>query len=73
MMDAREFKPKWENAPEWAEYLAMDSDGSWWWHIEKPKKESGYWVSDSAHELAALLIEFTECFDWEKTLKKRPK
>ena len=31
-------KPAWSDAPEWANYLAMDKNGEWWWHEDKPTK-----------------------------------
>ena len=29
-------KDVWENAPEWANWLAMDGDGVWWWYECEP-------------------------------------
>ena len=29
-------KPDWKDAPEWANYLAMDSDEEWYWHEMEP-------------------------------------
>lgn len=29
-------KPDWGKSPEWANHLAMDSDGSWWWYEDQP-------------------------------------
>ena len=29
-------KPSWDDAPEWARYLAQDDDGWWYWFDEKP-------------------------------------
>ena len=29
-------KPDWRFAPSWANWLAMDDDGAWGWHSEKP-------------------------------------
>jgi hypothetical protein len=29
-------KPEWKKAPKWAQWLAMDLDGEWWWFEEKP-------------------------------------
>lgn len=29
-------KPSWEDAPEWANYLAMDEDGDWYWFKFEP-------------------------------------
>lgn len=30
------YRPRWEDAPTWAKYLAMDSTGYWYWYEEKP-------------------------------------
>jgi len=29
-------KPNWNDAPEWAEWLAQEENGDWFWHEEKP-------------------------------------
>jgi hypothetical protein len=29
-------KPSWRDAPSWAQWLAQDSDGEWFWYSEKP-------------------------------------
>lgn len=29
-------KPDWKDAPPWAQWLAMDSDGEWHWFEEEP-------------------------------------
>lgn len=41
-------KPDWKDAPDWANYLAMDDDGIWVWYDERPRfaTESGRWVSE---------------------------
>lgn len=37
-------KPSWDQAPEWANYLAMDADGTWYWYKNQPELNvSGYW------------------------------
>lgn len=30
-------KPDWKDAPEWANYLAMDGGEYWYWYESKPK------------------------------------
>ena len=35
-------KPNWKDAPEWANWLAMDLGGYWWWYEYKPKFSSWY-------------------------------
>lgn len=29
-------KPNWEDAPKWANWLAMDANGTWWWYEAEP-------------------------------------
>ena len=29
-------KPDWKNAPEWANWLAMDNSGEWFWYEIEP-------------------------------------
>lgn len=31
-------KPSWQNAPEWANWLAMDEDSGWYWYEYVPLK-----------------------------------
>ena len=37
-------KPDWKNAPEWANWLAQDEDGPWYWFQSKPEpmKREGF-------------------------------
>ncbi len=63
-------KPSWKDAPEWAQYLAMDKDGAWYWYAKEPAL-SGYWywvVSCGMYEL----IEKDTSGDWLESLEKRP-
>jgi hypothetical protein len=66
-------KPCWENAPRWANYLAQDSDGSWWWHENKPEisgvdDHHGEWESSGGQ------IDIAEpCGEnWHDSLEERP-
>ena len=34
-------KPSWKDAPEWAQYLAMDEDGHWLWYANEPEIREG--------------------------------
>lgn len=68
-------KPDWKDAPEWAQWLAQDSSGSWGWYQKKPViRSEGTFVWD---------IESTgdnwvcPCFEkpnikWAETLERRP-
>ena len=36
-------KPDWKDAPAWANWLAMDSDGEWYWYALEPSIMEGVW------------------------------
>ncbi|MGL4585298.1 MAG: hypothetical protein ACRCVU_20265 [Flavobacterium sp.] len=40
-------KPNWDSAPEWANYLTMDQDSTWWWHKNEPYIDGKFWTSCS--------------------------
>ena len=40
-------KPDWDDAPEWAKYLAMDDDGSYYWFDSEPELHRGTFYSKS--------------------------
>lgn len=37
--------PDWKDAPEWAQWLAQDSDGEWYWFACEPSIECGTYYS----------------------------
>lgn len=61
-------KPDWKTAPDWANYLAMDADGDWYWYENKPEPwHDSAWSSKSGRfDIAA------EREDWQQTLEVRP-
>ena len=63
-------KPSWDDAPEWAQWLAMDEDGRWWWYEEKPVLQTNYfyWLGSKMEESLPVLDKFTP---WDESLKKR--
>lgn len=61
-------KPSWSDAPEWANWLAMDEDGRWYWFEHQPEYASdGVWrdYEDGRYETAIKLV------DAEDTLEER--
>lgn len=41
-------KPDWKDAPAWADYVAMNASGNWWWFQKKPKYIGGHcrvWIN----------------------------
>jgi hypothetical protein len=65
-------KPDWNDAPEWAQWMAQDKGGEWYWYEHKPKlmharHEVDYSVrSESRCQLAR------EIPGWDKTVERRP-
>lgn len=60
-------KPDWKDAPEWANFLAMDADGVWAWFEKKPvwNRVAHMWSCDcgkweNATEAAPLLLPTVE-------------
>lgn len=43
-------KPDWRDAPDFAQYLAMDSNGMWTWFELEPEWESQIWGEPSIGE-----------------------
>lgn len=39
-------KPDWKDSPEWAKFLAMDSDEEWCWFEQEPSfsESAGRWM-----------------------------
>jgi hypothetical protein len=59
-------KPDWKDAPEWAQYVAMDFGGSWYWYEEKPEFKLSRWRCVHGR------VEGTYLPDPETTLEQRP-
>jgi hypothetical protein len=61
-------KPNWSDSPAWAQYLAMNYDGTWYWYKEKPTLTFSWWKStDHLIKHAEVITE-----DWRDTLEERP-
>jgi len=59
----------WEDAPEWAEWAAMDMDGEWWWYENEPETDSSVedgWFGDG------LLQQMLYSTPWHKSITQRP-
>jgi hypothetical protein len=65
-------KPSWENAPDWANFVAMDSDGIWWWYGGRPEKLKDIWQASSINEMAEPIDGILGGADWEESLEERP-
>jgi len=67
-----EGKPDWGSAPEWAQWLAQDEDGSWWWYEFRPEPvfTQEMWEIDRGEIAVAGVTEVSG--DWHATLEQRP-
>lgn len=41
-------KPTWNTAPQWANWLALDEDGQWYWYASKPEWIETFWGASGA-------------------------
>ena len=60
-------KPDWEYAPEWANFLACDCNGSWFWYENKPMCGDGEFIAAKRGK-----FELASSFDWSESLESRP-
>ncbi len=62
-------KPNWNVAPEWAECLAMDRDGTWYWYETKPIADSfdKVWTTNDRALMAIPLNT-----KWKEAIEQRP-
>jgi hypothetical protein len=63
-------KPNWNDAPDWANWLAQDECGEWYWYEQCPTNGSFEWISAEESELAA---DGPETPNWRVTLEQRPR
>lgn len=63
--------PSWEDAPDWAAWLAQDLDGSWYWFEECPGMgdDDDEWYADNFKEAKEGV---TVSPFWRNTLQSRP-
>jgi hypothetical protein len=62
-------KPSWNDAPEWANYLAQDENGEWTWFARKPWIVRDVFVSPDEWDYAEVTSDPT---GWRDTLDSRP-
>lgn len=65
-------KPSWEDAPEWAKWLAQDECGLWFWYeVEKVECLDNEWI-EIGNERLKKAGEGLKNPDWRLTLEARP-
>ena len=63
-------KPNWKDAPEWAQWLAMDDNWQWFWYEKKPRLGNGWWKIMGGKGSKAILCDGAKCST--DTLEQRP-
>lgn len=64
-------KPSWDNAPDWAWFIAQDQDGTWCFYEEIPHRIKTGWIQDLGTQSEDCGEgDFNE--DWLSTLEPRP-
>lgn len=69
-------KPDWKDAPEWANWLAMDGDGRWNWYNCEPiwDSELQIWVlSDEDNGIFEDASDGPDCsgIDWDSAWSEK--
>lgn len=65
-------KPDWKDAPEWANWLAMDENGSWWWFEQDPEPENHMGLSGIWATYWGRALQVSKFPNWKKSLEKKP-
>lgn len=60
-------KPDWKDAPSWANWMAMDEDGQWFWFENKPVRDDGCWWQIGKYESACVYS-----YAWKESVEARP-
>lgn len=60
-------KPSWEIAPDWANWLAQDESGVWYWFEERPI-QGGCTFQPTTGRMLRHIPDTS----WDKSLEERP-
>ena len=66
-------KPSWDDAPDWAWWLAQDRDGKWWWFENAPTlhSEKGFWDTEFGRKECIGTVEIWDNPQYESGRKCR--
>lgn len=67
-------KPDWKDAPEWAMYMAQDSEisgSSWTWFEVEPYMQGDYWMQPDGSK-CCYALPGKDNAKWKKSLERRP-
>lgn len=71
-------KPNWKDAPDWAQWLAMDFSGTWCWFVGQPYTGTTVWLPVSDENANGDTFDYIDGatydyqVDWKETLEQRP-
>lgn len=71
-------KPSWDDAPDWAGWLAMDKSGVWCWFVGMPHAASTLWLPSDDENPEGDTFDFIDGMSheypipWNETLESRP-
>lgn len=63
--------PEWEHSPDWANWLAMDPDGRWYWHAAEPEQGVVRWRNPWGSRVTEAGWTLGRS-GWTETLEPRP-
>jgi len=64
--------PDWKDAPSWANWLAMDSDGFWYWYENRPFAGNKIFRGDGTFVNVSEDQELVISDNWKESLQQRP-
>jgi len=65
-------KPSWNDAPEWAMWLAQDDTGEWYWYSYPPEYDEGIWIDASEDGINNFAMEGPEPENPRDMIEHRP-
>ena len=67
-LKSQQFMPDWNTAPDWANWLAQDETGDWFYFEKKPTAgEDGWMHNNGTYESTYAFVK-----NWQQTLQERP-
>jgi len=60
----------WDNAPEWAQFIATDADGQEYWYEHEPTLSGRHWIKRFITGQVARVRP--KMYNWQCSLKERP-
>lgn len=62
-----------DGCPAWAQYAAVDEDGSAYWYEDVPEIDGVYWTSECGSGRSKCIVDISfDAADWKHSLIRRP-